>query len=435
MTMDDTSFDEMPMNMNLDANTILEWRWFFEELRRCVKAYLYHDSEADDLISLIKTNASPTFSSRFQRLTQGFWETEKKLLLVLASHMQRKGVIAWRTTAGMAADAREEMDSAVADLLDRGIVVTIPDDSDVEKRSQLGTPVILSQNAFKSLFEGLADFVNLTGSLAGSGKKVQCSDIVSKALYYDRDTQKEVDRLLAALSPTRFDGIMDYLSRLGRRRSVSCLLYGPPGTGKTELALQTARSTGRNIIQADIAKMTGSYVGESERNYRLLFTAYRYAVLIAEAAPILLLNEADSFFSRRIQVVHALDKYENNLQNILLEELESFEGILMATTNHTEGMDEAYDRRFFMKVKLGIPGSETRHRIWRNTMPALPEEDISFLAERFRMTGAQINNVVARYDFLTALDEHTPSFNELVELCAAEEGGSIGRQRKRIGYK
>ncbi|MBR5019629.1 MAG: ATP-binding protein [Bacteroidales bacterium] len=318
--------------------------------------------------------------------------------------------------------------------MERGLVIAMPDESEIDKRSQLGLPILLSADIFGILFQGLEYCVNFSVGLSAQGRIVRCDDIASRTLYYDAGTQEEVNRLLAALFADRFGAIMDRLSQRGRRRTMSCLLYGPPGTGKTELALQIARSTGRNIVQADIAKMTGTYVGESERNYRSLFTAYRYAAKVMVITPILLLNEADSFLSRRVHVSRSTDKYENNLQNILLEELESFEGILMATTNHTEGIDDAFDRRFFMKVEIGVPGRDTRLRIWQDVMPALSTDEVSLLADGFVLSGAQISNVATRYDFIVVLEDRNPSFSELVDLCRAEENRATGQRRNKIGF-
>lgn len=89
---------------------------------------------------------------------------------------------------------------------------------------------------------------------------------------------------------------------------------------------------------------------------------------------------------------------------------------------------------FLPKIEIGIPASETRLRIWRNALPTVPINQLALLADRFALTGAQIDNVVTRLDILTALEERTPSFSEIMNLCYSEERKITGRQRGKIGY-
>ena len=190
----------------------------------------------------------------------------------------------------------------------------------------------------------------------------------------------------------------------------------------------------RSGLKADVAKLTGSYVGESERGYRGLFLAYRYAALILDPAPVLLLNEADVFMSSRVQVRRSNDKYENNIQAILIEEMEAFEGLLVATTNNPGNFDEAYDRRFLMKEEIGLPAAAARLRIWRDRMPELPADVAEQLATRYRLTGAGIETVVARFALLEALDERKPGFDDLADLCSMVERKVVGGSRRPVGY-
>ena len=62
-----------------------------------------------------------------------------------------------------------------------------------------------------------------------------------------------------------------------------------------------------------------------------------------EQTPILLFNESDALIGKRINVTSSVDQMNNSMQNILLQELEDFKGILMATTNLTSNLDEAFD--------------------------------------------------------------------------------------------
>lgn len=96
-----------------------------------------------------------------------------------------------------------------------------------------------------------------------------------------------------------------------------------------------------------MAKLHSSFTGDTEKNYRELFRAYRYLVHLSSNAPIMLFNEADGILSKRGDVLRqAVDKICNRIQSLLLQELEDFKGIMIATTNLAENMDEAFDRRF-----------------------------------------------------------------------------------------
>ncbi len=121
-------------------------------------------------------------------------------------------------------------------------------------------------------------------------------------------------------------------------------------------------------------------------------------------------------------------------QDILLEEFENFEGLLLATTNHTTNIDEAFDRRFFLKVEIGIPNDETRLLIWQKAMPFLDSRQAALLADWFTLTGAQIDNVATRYDILSALNGRSPTIDELIDLCRSEEKRITGVRRRKIGF-
>lgn len=69
-------------------------------------------------------------------------------------------------------------------------------------------------------------------------------------------------------------------------------------------------------------------------------------------APILFFNEADAILNKRRKIESSSDQMLNSMQNILLQYLEDFEGIFMATTNYINNLDDAFDRRIFIKKHL-----------------------------------------------------------------------------------
>jgi SpoVK/Ycf46/Vps4 family AAA+-type ATPase len=195
------------------------------------------------------------------------------------------------------------------------------------------------------------------------------------------------------LQPDHFNKFTSRFRAKGMKAGVSILLYGKPGTGKTETVLQLSRATGRSLLTADASKIRDKWVGETEKNIRQLFQEYRKSVKGSKQCPILLFNEADAVFGVRRKVNDRGDQMENSLQNILLEELENFEGIFIATTNMETNFDSAFDRRFLYKFKFDIPSSEATKAIWGNKFPNMDKGMIAVLSDEFKLTGAQIENI------------------------------------------
>ncbi len=141
-------------------------------------------------------------------------------------------------------------------------------------------------------------------------------------------------------------------------------------------------ATGRDLVIADAAKLYSSWHGDTEKNVKELFETYQYLQCVSSNVPILLFNEADGFLSKRTDVMRqAVDRIENRVQNLLLQALEDFEGIFIATTNLVGNMDAAFERRFLYKIKFQMPDLQTRAKIWMSMMPDLDWGEALILAE------------------------------------------------------
>lgn len=158
-------------------------------------------------------------------------------------------------------------------------------------------------------------------------------------------------------------------SRWGSPTGTTILLYGPSGTGKTLTAQYLASCLKRPLLKIDAAKILSCWVGESEQNVRKVFDQYRVIQEQYGVSPVLLLNEADQLLGARINSQDSVDKMNNNMQNLFLEGLEQFTGILVATTNRQELLDTAFSRRFTYKIELPKPSLGERRRIWRAHLP------------------------------------------------------------------
>lgn len=256
-----------------------------------------------------------------------------------------------------------------------------------------------------------------------------------KEMYYPKHIQSQIDRLAELLSPEQFKMVTDRLSAKGMRKGFACLFYGSPGTGKTETVNQLARMTGRDVMMVDVAKIKSCWVGESEQNIRALFDRYRRFVKEKEVAPILLFNEADAVLGIRQEGAQkAVDKMENSIQNIILEEIEKLDGILIATTNLTSNLDKAFERRFIYKIEFERPDVEAKKCIWKSMMPDLSEEVADAMAKEFDLSGGQIENVARKRTVEIILSGNDPSVDQLREYCCSETINSNGNSRVKIGF-
>ena len=280
----------------------------------------------------------------------------------------------------------------------------------------------------------LADFdLELVRPVSTKLKKPD--SIVEKKLYYDDEITRQIDSLQNILEPERMNRILNRLADHGMRKGFACLFYGGPGTGKTETVLQLARLTGRSIMQVDISTVRDKWVGETEKRIKAYFDIYRKEATECELAPILFFNEADALFTKRNEHAESgVDKMENAMQNIILQEMENLEGILIATTNLTGSLDPAFERRFLYKIEFTKPSAESRRHIWQAMMPDLSDKDALLLAERFDFSGGQIENIARKHiidDILAERD--TIDMDAIVESCKHESLNKQDQIRK-VGF-
>ena len=263
---------------------------------------------------------------------------------------------------------------------------------------------------------------------------VKHEEIVAKQLFYDEDVETRVEDLCQLLEESRYREICSRLEAMGHRTGFTCLFYGAPGTGKTETVLQLARKTRRDIIQVNISEIKSMWVGESEKNIKEVFDKYRRKVEKSSVAPILLFNEADAIIGKRQEgAERAVDKMENSIQNIILQEMENLNGILIATTNLVQNMDKAFERRFLYKIKFNKPSHKARMQIWQAMLPNLNDSIIGALVEKYDFSGGQIENVARHYAIDTVLyGERADSLEKLLAHCDGERLEQ--NERKRMGF-
>ena len=267
-----------------------------------------------------------------------------------------------------------------------------------------------------------------------ASRKLLAAEIGAKELFYNTVEQRQVEQLKALMSAERLDAIRAAMKEKGMRSGFTCLFYGAPGTGKTETVYQVARECGRDIFIVDVSQIKSMWVGESEKNIKDVFDRYRQCVAVGGLIPILLFNEADAIFGIRKEGADwSVDKMENSIQNIILQEMEDLDGILIATTNLTCNLDKAFERRFLYKIRFEKPSVESRGQIWRSMLPELSEKEAHQLSADFDFSGGQIENIVRKKTVRALISGQEPTFAEIRELCQEEE---LDNQpsRRRIGF-
>jgi SpoVK/Ycf46/Vps4 family AAA+-type ATPase len=180
-----------------------------------------------------------------------------------------------------------------------------------------------------------------------------------------------------------------FAEQFTRGTGVVALFEGPSGTGKTMAAEILAGDVGMDLYKIDLSSIVSKYIGETEKNLEEIFEA------ATNSNAILLFDEADAVFGDRAEVSDATDRYANAEVNYLLQRIESYDGVVLLTTNYSSNIDSAFQRRIDHTVSFKQPQQDTRNAIWEEIFPddaPLGEIDYEFLSS-FKFTGGQIKTI------------------------------------------
>ncbi|EAH9959363.1 ATP-binding protein [Campylobacter coli] len=215
------------------------------------------------------------------------------------------------------------------------------------------------------------------------------------------------------------------------------IFYGSAGTGKTMSALAMAKSMKKTVLSFDCSKILSKWVGESEQNVRKIFDTYKNIVQTCKQSPILLLNEADQFLSTRVESSSGSDKMHNQMQNIFLEQIERFNGVIIATTNFLESLDSAFSRRFDYKIEFKKPDFKDRLKMWEKFLPRKASFEKAFdvnLLANYELSGAQILMVVKNTALKVAVTEDGVfKMQDFIESIQKELNSSFDKS-KIVGF-
>ncbi len=203
---------------------------------------------------------------------------------------------------------------------------------------------------------------------------------------------------------------------------VRALFNGGSGTGKTYAARLLAAALQKDIYRLDLSTIVNKYIGETEKNLARVFA------FVEELDVILLLDEGDALLTQRTSVTSANDRYANLETNYLLQRLESFEGILIVTTNASDRIDSAFQRRMDTVVEFAAPEAAERRQIWRLHLPenhGVSEMFLEEIIQRCQLTGGQIRNI--------ALHSVALALGEKKSLNAGHLESAVRREYRKIG--
>ncbi|MDD6039153.1 MAG: ATP-binding protein [bacterium] len=180
---------------------------------------------------------------------------------------------------------------------------------------------------------------------------------------------------------------------------ISVVLYGPPGTGKTMAAQVIAAELGLNIYRCDLSQIVSKYIGETSKNLSRIFDAAQ------QSNAILFFDEADSLFSKRMDVNNSNDKHANAETAFLLQKMESYAGICILATNVANNFDNAFVRRITYMIPISKPDEKQRLQLWENMFPKQtplsPLVNFEKLSQNLELTGSEIKSIALNAVYLS----------------------------------
>jgi SpoVK/Ycf46/Vps4 family AAA+-type ATPase len=241
----------------------------------------------------------------------------------------------------------------------------------------------------------------LLSLFTGRGSRRAVETVIPSRTFADVVLPAETRRTLDdALAQVRNHQLIFGRWGLGERHASGLGLAfnfaGPPGTGKTICAEAIAHALGMKLLVVDYAEVESMWMGETPKNIAGVFRA------AAEQSAVLFFDEADAIATRRSAVSGLGHDRESNLTvNVLLRELDGFNGVVIFATNLAAHFDPAFERRIRTHVRFVMPGAEERERIWQvqihpRKTPLARDVNFRVLAQKYETSGGDIKNAVLK---------------------------------------
>ena len=252
-----------------------------------------------------------------------------------------------------------DMDEAVVRRFNLAIEIGIPTEDVREKIIKKYSENLIDNKLVKKLAKNqfVAPAVVSNASLVVSNlntkdKNKAFERVISNTLKAQGYDEIEKDEKPSADLPSSYDpnfvnsdcDLNELIQGIKISKNARICLYGVPGTGKSAYAKFIAKSLKKPIIIKKGSDLLSMFVGGTEKNIALAFKEAK------EKHAVLVFDEVDSFLQDRSMAARS---WEVTQVNEMLVQMESFDGIFIATTNLIDNLDKACLRRFDLKLEFG----------------------------------------------------------------------------------
>lgn len=302
------------------------------------------------------------WAERYRALTDG----EYKLLktVIESAVNQRRWVMIYNNRASLGSDhsflkaLSDEAPSAIADA--QGTTVS---PAEPQKKQEGKAPEVPDFKIHS--FSRLMLSKSVKESIEVGLKKIELRD-----LLYNKWNMKSID-------PNQQRSAMNF--------------YGPPGTGKTAAAMAIGARMNKPVLKVDYSECVSKYLGETGKNIKNAFADAK------KFGAILFFDEADALLSQRLSATSSIEQSMNSDKAILLQEMDSFDGIVIFTTNFFGNYDQAAVRRIAAHVEFTLPEESMMRDIYQAHIPAeVPSAKIDWDAiskASVGLSGGDIKNI------------------------------------------
>ena len=337
-------------------------------------------------------------------------------------------------------DIKKELQSGQSTLLRNNVI-------QITRNAEFKTILVfeLSPEYQSMIFQGAEHLINdlPTKSETDLFQTIHISEIKKTTLIYDTDVVSEINSLQDILDQDNFRKITERQAQLGLQPNVICLLHGSSGGGKSELVLQLGRETKRDLIKVNLSNLKSAYFGESQKQVQNLFDTYRkiYSQSTKDdrnPCPILWIDECESLFSdrRRYKGRTAIENILQEIVNILLTNLDNFNGILIMTSNYSDRIDGAFSRRINHKILIPKPSKDVVGKILHSVLSQwYTEAQCRELGIHYDLTGGMIKNIHQKVVNEYVIKGTVPSIDTIGVWCE-NECKSLGymSSKNKIGF-
>ena len=245
-------------------------------------------------------------------------------------------------------------------------------------------------------------------------------------LVLDHETKSKVQNILNWL---RYNDDIQEGSPLKARikPGYKALFYGPPGTGKSLTAALLGKVMHKDVFKIDVSQVNSKFIGETEKNLANIFDQAE------DKNWILLFDEADALFGKRVNTSSSNDQHLNLQVAYLLQRIEDYPGVVILTSNFKSNIDQAFSRRFKTIAHFPMPDADARLKLWQaaisSDFPLAEGIDLKQIAKKHLLTGGTIVNVL-HYAVLSSIAEglayiSEDHLTEGIRLEFAKEGKTI----------